>query len=358
MNFLTDEVWNNSPQHFTPKNLQPKEDATAANLEHLAMPMIHPTTGETISSYKKLINDPATMETWQTAFGKDFGGMAQGDNKTGQKGTNAIFVMTHEEILLIPADRTITYARVVVDFRPQKADPHRIRITAGGNLINYPGELTTQTAAMTLGSGTARVVMTELHGDFLMHSRAIFLTEVSNYYLDILGKAGGTPPHTAEIKATCWALVTKLSRVLFKEVHGVRMHAAGLEHVVGDPARVNGLYLYAALEEFLRVLREFAAHDYRQHPKYNHFVTMHLFDTTLPRSVWEKRTDGAGRDMLRLTRLESVLTDQGAHIDRMKTGLGLVRQSLGLPAPAARNRRRAGAGGKGVTMGDGVETIE
>ena len=89
------------------------------------------------------MNDPATMEIWQTAFGKDFGGMAQGDNKTGQKGTNAIFVMTHEEILLIPADRTITHARVIVDFRPQKVDPHRIRITAGGNLINYPGELTT-----------------------------------------------------------------------------------------------------------------------------------------------------------------------------------------------------------------------
>jgi hypothetical protein len=117
----------------------------------MAMPMIHPTTGETISSYKKLMNDPATMEIWQTAFGKDFGGMAQGDNKTGQKGTNAnaIFVMTHAEILLIPADRTITYARVVDDFRPQKADPHRIRITAGGNLINYPGKLTTQTADLT-----------------------------------------------------------------------------------------------------------------------------------------------------------------------------------------------------------------
>jgi hypothetical protein len=149
MNFLTHEVWNNSPQHFTPTNLRPKEEATAANLEHLAMPMIHSTTGETISSYKKMMNDADTMEIWQTAFGKDFGGMAQGDNKTGQKGTNAIFVMTHAEILLIPADRTIMYARVVVDFRPQKADPHRIRITAGVNLIHYPGELTTCTADLT-----------------------------------------------------------------------------------------------------------------------------------------------------------------------------------------------------------------
>jgi hypothetical protein len=80
------------------------------------------------------------MEIWQTAFGTDFRGMAQG---------TIIFVMTHAEILLIPADRTITYTRVVVDFCPQKADPHRIHITAGGNLINYPGELTTQTANLT-----------------------------------------------------------------------------------------------------------------------------------------------------------------------------------------------------------------
>ncbi len=53
--------------------------------EHYANPMVHPVTGETISSYKKLMNDPATAEVWQMAFGKDFGGMAQGDNKTGQK---------------------------------------------------------------------------------------------------------------------------------------------------------------------------------------------------------------------------------------------------------------------------------
>ncbi len=62
--------------------------------EHFANPIM----GETISSYKKLMNDPASAEIWQTAFGKDFGGMAQGDNKMGQKGTNTMFVMTHDEI--------------------------------------------------------------------------------------------------------------------------------------------------------------------------------------------------------------------------------------------------------------------
>jgi hypothetical protein len=64
MNFLTDKVWNNSPPIYTPENLRPEENATDANLEHLAMPMIHLTTGETITSYKKLMHDPATIEIW------------------------------------------------------------------------------------------------------------------------------------------------------------------------------------------------------------------------------------------------------------------------------------------------------
>ena len=32
------------------------------------------------------------------AFVNDFGRMAQGDDKTGQKGTNAMYVMTHKDI--------------------------------------------------------------------------------------------------------------------------------------------------------------------------------------------------------------------------------------------------------------------
>ena len=54
--------------------------------------------------------------------------------------------MNHEMIDNIPSDCTVTYTRIVVDFRTQKADPNRVRITAGGNLIVYPDELTTRTA--------------------------------------------------------------------------------------------------------------------------------------------------------------------------------------------------------------------
>ena len=54
-----------------------------------------------------------------------------------------------DQVPMIPRDRVVTYACIVVDFRPQKKDPNRVRITAGGNLLQYPGELTTRTADLT-----------------------------------------------------------------------------------------------------------------------------------------------------------------------------------------------------------------
>ena len=135
----------------------------------------------------------------------------------------------------------------------------------------------------------------------------------------------------------------------------MRVEVAGLENIRDDAARVNGSFLYAALEE-LRVLREFHGHESRQHPKFHHNVVMHLFDTALPRSVYEARTDGSGLDTLKLTRLENAVADQGTSIERLEMAVGTMRQGLGLPAQGA--RRKCGGSGKGVTMADGVDTIE
>ncbi len=78
------------------------------------------------------MNDAETAKIWQTAFGKDFSGMAQGDNKTVQNGMNSVFVMTHKEIdIAKAAGHKWTYARVIVDYRPQKEDPNQIRIASG-----------------------------------------------------------------------------------------------------------------------------------------------------------------------------------------------------------------------------------
>ncbi len=83
INFLTECFGATLPDIFMPAELRPKTTPPCLNFKQITMPMVHPTTGKTIGSYKRLVHNPAMAETWQTAFDKDFGSMAQGDNKTG-----------------------------------------------------------------------------------------------------------------------------------------------------------------------------------------------------------------------------------------------------------------------------------
>jgi hypothetical protein len=62
------------------------------------------------------MNNPVTTNTWQTEFGKDFGSMCQGDNKTRAKGTNAMFMMKPEEVDHTLAARLATYANIAADY--------------------------------------------------------------------------------------------------------------------------------------------------------------------------------------------------------------------------------------------------
>jgi hypothetical protein len=146
--------------------------------------MVHPITDETISSYKKLMNDPATAGVWQTTFGKDFGGMAQGCNKMGQKGTNAMFVMTKAEIArALVAGKKITYKNPVVNHRPQKEDPNRIPITAGGNLIQYESELSVRTTDINSAKlHWNSVVSTDDARYMCLDIKNFYLTATLKYY--------------------------------------------------------------------------------------------------------------------------------------------------------------------------------
>jgi hypothetical protein len=147
------------------------------DIEHFASPVIHPVTGATITRYQKLVKDPLLRDTWTKAFGKEFGNLAQGDKHTDMQGTNSIFILSHEEIKHIPSDRVVTYTNIVVNYRPQKSDPNRVRITAGGNLIDYPGELTTRAADLS----TAKI----LWNSVLSTTDAEFMgLDIGSFYLE------------------------------------------------------------------------------------------------------------------------------------------------------------------------------
>ena len=84
--------------------------------------------------------------------------------------------MTHNEIRHITQDRVITYAHLVVDFKPQKDDPNRVRITAGGKLSKYPGELTTSIVDMT----TAKILWNSI---FSTEGARFMDLNIKNFYL-------------------------------------------------------------------------------------------------------------------------------------------------------------------------------
>ena len=140
----------NATQIFIPWHMEDSPFIIDApvDIAEMANGVVHPTTKETLTKYQQVVEVPELRELWMKAMCIELGRLAQGYGDT--KGTDTIHVMTLEEIKKIPGDHTVTYAGIVIHYHPpQKNDPNRVRITVGGNLIDYPGELTTRTADLT-----------------------------------------------------------------------------------------------------------------------------------------------------------------------------------------------------------------
>ena len=93
--------------------------------------------------YRHLVKHPNHRKLWSGAFGKEVGHLSQGLPSIVE-GTNTVnFIFKNE----IPADRfkDITYARIVCNYKPEKKEPNRCRITVGSNLNNYPSDCGTPT---------------------------------------------------------------------------------------------------------------------------------------------------------------------------------------------------------------------
>ena len=84
--------------------------------------------------------------------------------------------MTQDKIAQISQNQMATYAHVVVDFCPQKSNPHRIFITARGNLINDLGELSTCTADLT----KSKLMW---NSDLSMEGVKYMCLDIKNFYL-------------------------------------------------------------------------------------------------------------------------------------------------------------------------------
>ena len=147
------------------------------------MPMANavtcPTTGRQLE-YKQLIENQETKHIWTQSFSNELGRLAQG-NDANVKGTNTIFFIPRNKV---PSHKMPTYGRIVVDIRPQKTEPERTRLTVGGNLIDYPGSVSTDTADLTMAKLIFNSTISTPNAKFMG-------IDVKNFYL-------GTPMETYE----------------------------------------------------------------------------------------------------------------------------------------------------------------
>jgi hypothetical protein len=112
--------------------------------------------------------------------------MAQGDNKMDQKGTNAIFIMTHNEIAHAQAaNKFFTYKTLssITDHRNRKSSPIESWIEAGGNLINCKTNASVRTADLdTVRLHLNSIISTALAKYMCLDIKNFYLTAALDYF--------------------------------------------------------------------------------------------------------------------------------------------------------------------------------
>jgi hypothetical protein len=116
----------------------------ATNHIPMANAVINQDTG-VILEYRHIIQDETTCPVWNKSAANEFGRLAQGVGGRIE-GSNTIFFIPRQAV---PTGEIVTYGCFVVDIRPNKPETHGVRLTVGGNLIQYPGDVSTRSADLT-----------------------------------------------------------------------------------------------------------------------------------------------------------------------------------------------------------------
>ena len=108
---------------------------------------------------------------WTNSFANEIGRLAQGVGTRMPSGANTIFFISKDKVT---AGRTVTYEKIVDEIRPQKDKTHRTRLTLGGNLIHFSGEVTTPTADLITAKLIFNSVLSTKNAKFMCAAIANF----------------------------------------------------------------------------------------------------------------------------------------------------------------------------------------
>jgi hypothetical protein len=138
--------------------------------QHQANAVIHPVTGKKIE-YMALMKDPRLQPLWKRGFGNKCGRLFQGIQDI--PGTDTCFFIKLTNIL---KDRKITYNKIVCDNKPHKTEKERVRLTVGGDRLDYSGDVATSTADIT----TFKIL---INSTIFTADAVMMIMDIKKYYL-------------------------------------------------------------------------------------------------------------------------------------------------------------------------------
>jgi hypothetical protein len=146
-----------------------------------ALSVLDPATGKFLEHHQ-LRGNPRYKATWDMPYANELGrlcqGIGTGSTPSAQRvsGTNTFFLIDYHGIPLHKR-KEVCHTMVVCEVRPDKDDPDHTRITIGGNLTCFPGDVGTNTASLEL----VKLLLNSVLSQKGARSSSIIL---KNFYLD------------------------------------------------------------------------------------------------------------------------------------------------------------------------------
>jgi hypothetical protein len=138
--------------------------------KHLENAVIHPVTGKEME-YMALMKDPRLQPLWKQGFGNECGRLFQGIRDIPVTDTCFFIKLTN-----VPKDRKITYGKIFCDYKPHKKEKERVRLTVGGNRLDYSGDVATSTVDIT-------IFKILINNTLSTEDAAMMMMDIKNYYL-------------------------------------------------------------------------------------------------------------------------------------------------------------------------------
>jgi hypothetical protein len=138
--------------------------------QHHANAVIHPVTGKEME-YMALMKDPRLQPLWTRGFGNECGRLFQGIRDI--PGTDTCFFT---KLINIPKDIKITYGKIVCDYKPHKKEKERVRLTMGGDRLDYSNDVATSKADIT----TFKIL---INNTLSNADAAMMMINIKNYYI-------------------------------------------------------------------------------------------------------------------------------------------------------------------------------